>query len=341
MKILIITALSLEFQAVEKHLQQTVSKTHPVTGSKYKSGKYITSGRLYDVLIVEAGAGNNRAADETGRAIQYFMPDFTFFVGIAGGVKDVKIGDVVASSKVIGFEVGKAKDEFLPRLDTIPASYRLEQIAKDIARDASVEWQKKILMSGNGSPVAYVQPIAAGEKVVSSTRSETFNVIKKYCSDALAIDMEGIGFLVAARPYTANAIEVRGISDMLDKKEEADATGSQPIAAGHAAAFTFAIIDRLGESISINQDPNSSVFKKKLVNVLVELYPQGPEQDDIWKRAGGDISILVNSSSRKSQWFNAVEKLALGGGGKSISVESLINEVKDDYPNAVNLVFEI
>jgi hypothetical protein len=34
------------------------------------------------------------------------------------------------------------------------------------------------------------------------------------------------------------------------------------------------------------------------------------------------ISILINSSSRKSQWYITVRKLLLGGGGDSISIES-------------------
>lgn len=337
MKILIITALSLEFQAVEKYLRETDVDTHPLTGSKYKKGQYLNEGHPFDVMIVEAGAGNNRAAEETGRAIAHFKPDFTFFVGVAGGIKDVEIGDVVASTKVIGFEVGKAKDEFMPRFDTIPASYRLEQIAKHLKREGS--WAKKLDTSANRVPNAFVQPIAAGEKVISSTRSETFNIISKYCSEAIAVDMEGIGFLVAARPYTVNAIEIRGISDLLDKKEEADATGSQPIAAAHAAAFTFSMLDELMVDMPANKNIYTTEFKKQLVNTLGELYPQGPDQDDIWKRAGGDPSILVNANSRKSQWYNAIDKLALGGGGKNISMESLINEIKEDFPSNVDAIF--
>lgn len=333
-KILIVTALSLEFRAVQEHLTEAIPDIHPLTGSTYKVGKYASPSQNFEVMIVEAGAGNNRATDETGRAIQHFKPDFTFFVGVAGGIKDVEIGDVVASSKVIGFEVGKANDEFLPRLDTMPASYRLEQLAKEVKREDT--WQRKVNREGKRRPESFVQPIAAGEKVVSSTRSDTFQIIKKYCSDAVAVDMEGIGFLIAARPYTMNAIEIRGISDMLDKKEEADATGSQPIAAEHAAAFTFAMLDNLEVNNSGKLETNSPEFKVKLLNKLVELYPQGPEDNDIWKRAGGDVTILTNAASRRSQWYNAIEKLVLGGGGKKITVRTLVDTAKEDFPNGLN-----
>ena len=329
-KILIQTALSLEFEAVKTFLSNPQVERHPSTGSIYNKGIY----KENEVLIVETGAGNVRSADETGRAIEFYKPDFVFFVGVAGGLKDVKIGDVVASSKVIGFEMGKDDTEFKPRLDTIPSSYILEQIAKHVKRKN--KWKELIKVEKNDEPEAFVQPIAAGEKVISSNKSLAFSYLKKYCSDAVAVDMEGNGFLLAARPYHAHAIEVRGISDLIENKAEADSEGSQPRAAANAAAFCFEMINEIKTETVKYLDTDSLEFRKKLVNELVSLYPQGPEQDDIWKRAGGDVSILVNSANRKSQWFNAIEKIYLGGGGKAITMNSLINEVKDDYPNKLS-----
>ena len=329
-QILIQTALSLEFEAVKAFLNDIQPLRHPSTGSIYNKGKYNNN----EVLVVETGAGNVRSADETGRAIEFFKPDYVFFVGVAGGLKDVTIGDVVASSKVIGFEMGKDDTEFKPRFDSIPSSYILEQIAKHVKREG--QWKNLIKIDNQIQPEAFVQPIAAGEKVVSSNRSVTFSYLKKYCSDAVAVDMEGNGFLVAARPYHSHAIEVRGISDLIESKIEADAGGSQPRAAANAAAFCFEMINQIETETEKFLDTSSLVFRKSLVNQLATLYPQGPEQDDIWKRAGGDVSVLINYASRKSQWFNAIEKLYLGGGGKNISVTSLINEIKEDYPNFIS-----
>lgn len=331
-KILIQTALSLEFAAIKAFLDDPQSIRHPSTGSIYNKGKY----KENEILVVETGAGNVRAADETGRAIEFFKPDYSFFVGVAGGLKDVKIGDVVASSKVIGFEMGKDDIEFKPRFDTTTSSYFLEQIAKHVKREG--HWKALIKVENNHQPEAFVQTIASGEKVVASNQSVAFTYLKKYCSDAVAVDMEGSGFLIAARPYHSHAIEVRGISDLIENKTEADAEGSQPRAAANAAAFCFEMINQIETENMKLPDTNTLEFRKKLVNELVTLYPQGPEQDDIWKRAGGDVSIFINFTSRKSQWFNAIEKLYSGGGGKGISIISLLNEVKDDYPNFISSV---
>lgn len=336
-KILIQTALSLEFDAVKTYLNNNKPEIHPTTGSIYNLGTYSVSNLNYNILLVETGPGNVRAADETGRAIAYFKPDYVFFVGVAGGLKDVKIGDVVASTKVIGYEMGKDDVTFKPRMDTIPSSYILEQIAKHVKREK--KWTEKISQHNPDWPEAFVQPIAAGEKVVSSNKSVTYSYLKQYCSDAVAVDMEGSGFLIATRPYHVHAIEIRGISDLIEHKDDADTSGSQSRAAANAAAFTFSMIDVLSKDILQPQDTHTLEFRKKLVEELVKLYSQGPEQDDIWKRAGGDVSILTNSSSRKSQWFNAIEKLSMGGGGKNVTMESLINEVKADYPEFISNVF--
>lgn len=330
-KILIITALSLEFNEVKQFLKQNNEEIHPI-GIIYNKGTYAYNNNICEVLIVETGPGNIRAADETSRSIEFFKPNYVFFVGIAGGIKDVSIGDVVASTKVIGFETGKADTEFKPRFESIPASYILEQTARHVHRENT--WVRKIKNDLSNTPNSFVQPIAAGEKVVSSNKSDVFNYLKKYCSEAVAIDMEGIGFLVASRPHNVHSIEVRGISDLIENKAESDATGSQPKAAKNAAAFTFAMIDQLFESNKKAKDIYTIQFQNDLVNILAKLYDQGPEQANIWKRAGGEVSIFSNSNSRKSQWYDAIEKLVKGGGGKQISLETLINQVNEDYPNS-------
>lgn len=325
-KILIQTALSLEFAAVKLFLQNIQIVKHPETGSVYNIGEY----NKWQIMLVETGPGNVRAADETSRAINFFKPGFVFFVGIAGGIKDVKIGDVVASSKVIGFEMGKDDLEFKPRFDTSQASYKLEQLAKHVMREN--KWLRKTKVQNPITPNAFVQPIAAGEKVVSSNRSASFNYLRNFCSEAVAVDMEGNGFLIASRPSHSHAIEIRGISDLIENKAESDATGSQPLAAGNASAFCFEMIDQIEPEDGKVLPDNPKDLQQQLLKDVLKLYPNGPEQDDIWKRAGGDVCILINSTSRKSQWFQALEKLFNGGGGKDISIEQLIITIQEDYP---------
>jgi len=238
--ILVVTALPVEFKEVCAHLHDRRELTHP-NGTVYELGTY--EGRL--VAVVEVGMGNAEAAAETERAISYFNPEVALFVGVAGGLKDVSIGDVVASTKVYGYESVRDGDMYRPRPSIELSSYTLEQRARAEARKE--EW-----ISSLGDPVpdpaprALVGPIAAGEKLVAARESETAQFLRNQYGDALAVEMEGRGFLAAARrTHNVKAIVIRGISDLLDGKSTADASGSQLRAARHASAFAFAIVRRL------------------------------------------------------------------------------------------------
>lgn len=94
-RVAIFTALSLECMAVCQHLSNRRQTTHP-QGTIYERGSFsFGSGDEWDVLVVECGAGNVTIAVEVERSISFFRPELILFVGIAGGLKDARIGDVV------------------------------------------------------------------------------------------------------------------------------------------------------------------------------------------------------------------------------------------------------
>ena len=241
----ILTALPIERQEVCSHLLQLGEETHP-EGTVYWQGTFPCEGCEWSVKVVEIGPGNPSAAFETERAISYFKPDVSLFVGVAGGIKDVQIGDVVAAKKVYGYEFGKANTIFQPRPEVGNATYRMVQRARAIA--GSKDWLQRI--KGRDpvtEPNVYIETIAAGEQVVNSTRSATYEFLRQQYSDAIAVEMEGIGFLSAAHAnQLVNAIVIRGISDLIDGKSEADAANSQELASRHASAFAFEILAKLG-----------------------------------------------------------------------------------------------
>jgi nucleoside phosphorylase len=237
----ILTALPDEYQAVREHLRDLKEETHP-KGTVYEHGYFEIEGKAWAVAIVEIGAGNENAALEAERAINHFSPSAVFFLGVAGGLKDVKIGDVVAASKVYGYERGKDRLEFETRPDVGLVSYSLEQRGR--AESKKSKWKLRIRPGKPAEePRAFVAPIAAGAKVVADTRSSTFQFLRKHYGDAVAVEMEGIGFLTATRASpSVDSIVIRGISDLVDRKTEADGSGSQAMAARHAAAFLFEVL---------------------------------------------------------------------------------------------------
>ena len=63
----------------------------------------------------------------------------------------------------------------------------------------------------------FVAPIAAGEKVVASKQSDIFQFLRTSYNDAIAVEMEGFGFLSAVFAYpNIKAIVIRGISDLVE-----------------------------------------------------------------------------------------------------------------------------
>ncbi len=335
-RFLIVTALKLEFNAVKAFLKSPQPIHHPKTGTVYEIGDAIFNGVNSKIALIETGAGNNRAADETSRGLDFFKPDYVFFVGIAGGVKDVDLGDVVAATKVIGYEGGKIEDHYKPRPDTFACSYELEQIARSVSR--SDNWHSRL---DTLKPSSIVAPIAAGEKVLASAKSDVVARIKEHASDVVAVEMEGVGFLTAARSHNAQAIVIRGISDLIEGKSEADKKGFQPVAAKAAAAFVLAMIEVLlaKQVNSYTKDKAQYNLKgvdgmKIMVDRLTELYPIGPLENNIWKRAGGDISRLKTSLAGRTQWFDAIEILSKGGGGMHLSLQSLMQTIQEDFPNS-------
>ena len=249
----ILTALPVEYLAVRTYLTDLQEEMHP-QGTIYERGKFITKGQAWEVGIAEVGTGNTGAAVEAERAIVYFKPDILFFVGIAGGIKDVKIGDVVAATKVYGYESGKVGEKFSTRPAAGQSAYAVIQRAKSEARKG--EWIQRISGSSPSLPHVRVAPIAAGEKVVASTDSELFRFLRDSYNDAIAVEMEGFGFLSAAFAYPdIKAIVIRGISDLIEGKND-DSVEPEQVrqekASHHASAFAFEILAKLPTNFSQN-----------------------------------------------------------------------------------------
>ncbi|MGB0561197.1 MAG: COR domain-containing protein [Spirulinaceae cyanobacterium] len=247
----ILTALQCEFLAVQAHLTNPQEVIHS-QGTIYEQGQFTANDQTWTVNIAEIGAGTSGAAQETERAISFFNPDVILFIGVAGGIADkgVSLGDVVASTKIYGYESGKAEETFKPRPEVGLSSYGLEQRARAEARRANSTGLQRLAEVPSSPPQVFVAPIASGEKVIASTESKFFKFLRAQYSDAVAVEMEGFGFLDATSRVSQNisALVIRGISDLIDGKAAADKAGSQEIAARHASAFAFEVLAKYRRS---------------------------------------------------------------------------------------------
>jgi len=95
----------------------------------------------------------------------------------------------------------------------------------------------------------------------------------------------------------------------------------------------FPIALERGGAKTVYSQPGASAGWRELETIMADLYPAGPNDQDIWARAGGDISRLKLNATGRANWFSAIRTLKLGGGGAGISRRALVEAALDDYPH--------
>lgn len=98
---------------------------------------------------------------------------------------------------------------------------------------------------------------------------------------------------------------------------------------GGDASATVALIAPVARPVSTSSSP---VDWRQLEPIMVELYPTGPSHNEIWSRAGGDLSALSASGNGRAAWHAALRMLSKGGGGPGITLNALINAALEDFP---------
>ncbi|EKU96877.1 nucleoside phosphorylase family protein,'ATP-binding protein, KAP family' [Leptolyngbya sp. PCC 7375] len=305
----ILTALSVEYLAVRNYLIDLRREIHD-SGTIYELGRFITDKQAWDVVIVEVGTGNTRGAIEAERAIVRYNPLILLFVGVAGGIRDVEIGDVVAATKVYNYEAAKAAEKLTTRPAVAQSAFNLVRIAR--SESGKSDWLQRLSSASSSNPSVFVAPIASGDKVITSTTSETFRFLRSNYADAVAVDMEGFGFLSAVFAYpNIEALVIRGISDLIDNKKYADPEHRESVqkrAAEHASAFAFEVL--------------ANIQPEDLKTQVKDFLAQSPRNDLAYGKDLLSIGIEVDALAEVLLLRNLEPPIAVGilggwGSGKS------------------------
>ena len=153
--------------------------------------------------------------------------------------------------------------------------------------------------------------------------------IKYYPNNLNGIQSARLGNLVLAKHFHMSARQI------FEKAKHNDSF-KVALTKCHSIA-DIGFLDRLVWGRLIGQTVSEDSIYSELLNIAIKLYDKGPEDNEIWKRAGGEISKLHNHKSREENWRNALNLLRNGGGGKEISIKSLIKEMIEDHPNNTTL----
>jgi nucleoside phosphorylase len=222
-----ITILPEEYAAVLRQLDWH----HPVPSTDELHNRYgwqfgeiapRRGGRPYRVVLGLAGQKGTSAGLLIVRStIEAFRPTYVLLVGIAGGLGEVRKGDVVVSDRIYGYEYGMVAGGFWPRPDwNHPTDTAVVNTAL-VMTGAHPGWCSDLTRIGRPEPSPpriHVGPVASGNKVVEDLSDPSFSPVLDYWPSLKAVEMEGLGAAEAIkdareRGHVVNFAMVRGISD--------------------------------------------------------------------------------------------------------------------------------
>jgi hypothetical protein len=93
--------------------------------------------------------------------------------------------------------------------------------------------------------------------------------------------------------------------------------------------FTRITISLLGWLANVAISKNE--WWNELHNIACELFPKGPNDEDLWEKADGNESELFHNTTGEQAWGKALKNLR-NGGCKDITTDKLLNVMKDRYP---------
>ena len=312
---LILTAIPLEYNAIREHLIIIGTKKHP-SGNIFEIGKITLDGTDWEICLGQTGQHNIAAAIETERGITLFNPHIAMFVGIAGRIKDLQIGDIVIPSKVYPNEYGKIEEDegFKPRSDTRSPNFQIIKLATFLSKGNV--WKKRLKTpQENFNPRVVIGPIVSGEKVIGNDTSYEFDLIKKYYSDAIAVEMEGYGFLDATyKNNNLDAVIIRVISDLCKGKNESDSEGNQEIVISFASAFAFEFLAGYSKHILQNKQKISTFDIAEEIPIIPDSQNQNQEQlhfDSVEKsdQQKETSSLKVADTSEKAVYTEEIDEI--------------------------------
>jgi nucleoside phosphorylase len=225
----------------------------------------------WNVAVVEAAPAMPERRDRRS-CHQHYNPDIALFVGVAGSIKDVAVGDVVVATKVYGYESGKDTAKGRPgpmckyRARVAPAHRRQQD-----------GWKKRLDPSIKRQPSIFASADRCWRK--SSHQKGRNPIDQEHYGDAVAVEMEGSGFLKGVHiNHPLQGCVIRGISDLLSSKASADKAGSQHRAADASSAAAFEMLSGLNGGPGTARKPKPAFVETAQLSVRAYFKRGGARQ---------------------------------------------------------------
>jgi metacaspase-1 len=133
-------------------------------------------------------------------------------------------------------------------------------------------------------------------------------------------------------------IRVFEVFDYVSENVSRTVPGHQhPIFKASNLEDNFPVALKWGGAKNVSGSTSGPRRSRSIEDIMSNLYPAGPLDQEIWARAGGDVSRLHLSGTGRATWYSALRTLGQGGGGADISTDSLVRAALDDFPHHPDL----
>lgn len=175
----------------------------------------------------------------------------------------------------------------------------------------------------------------AGRVIIASSRANETSLVMRGARNSIFTEHLLEALKGKARTTGDGLIRVFDVFNYVSEQVRGTVPGRQhPIFKASDLEDNFPIaLDRGGTKAASAVQPSAPGHWRAIEEVMADLYPAGPTDQDIWARAGGDVSRLKLSGTGRANWFAALRTLRLGGGGQNMSVQTLLGTAIRDFPH--------
>jgi len=236
----LITALSKELDRLRFHFRHS----KPIYIGTNTYFETMSPSGLALVGAVCHGMGQLNAATLTMNVITKYQPKTIILVGIAGGLeRRIALGDVVVSSQIVDYELGKVTPDGLDiRWSVYPVDTRLLNKVHNYRNSSWIDYirtSRPTSRNDAAKPSSHVGLYLSGNKVIADEK--TAGALRSFWKRSVAIDMEAAGIATVLRQVEdpPGFIVMKGICDYADSSKNDD---WQTYAADAAASFAYSFV---------------------------------------------------------------------------------------------------
>lgn len=175
----------------------------------------------------------------------------------------------------------------------------------------------------------------AGRVIMASSRASETSLVMHGARNSVFTERLLEALKGSTRTTGDGLIRVFDVFNYVSEQVRRTIPGQQhPIFKASDLEDNFAIaLDRGGTKVLLGMQPSAAEHWREIEEIMADLYPAGPTDQEIWARAGGDVSRLKLSGTGRASWFAALRTLRLGGGGQNISARALLEAAIGDFPH--------